>query len=138
MKILVGIALATGAFAFAPVAHADTTLTVQQICSEAGPNLVPMTVVASPELGCGDPAYWASTGTMPGLFIAAPPSVSRTITRLHQGSFSTDPANPWADWIVPAGSRLAPPYVDPQIACDNIGPNRSIICNHEIWVDAMS
>ena len=134
---IIGAAFIGAALALAPTAQADTTLTVQQICSEAGANLVPMPVVASPELSCGDPAYWASTGTAPGLFIAPPPSISRTVTRLHQGAFSTNPADPWANWIVPAGSQPAPPPVDPKIACDNIGPNRSIICNHDIWLRVM-
>jgi len=138
MKILLGLAVAAGTLVLSPAAHADTTLTVQQICSEAGGNLVPMTVIASPELSCGDPAYWASTGTVPGLFISAPPSISRTVQRLHQGAYSTDPVNPWADWIVPAGSQPAAPYVDPQIACDNIGPGGSMICNHDIWVNLPS
>jgi hypothetical protein len=64
----VGAALASGS----GLAQADTTVTVQQICTEGGANLVPMTVVAASELSCGDPAYWNKTGTVPGLFIAAP------------------------------------------------------------------
>lgn len=139
MKFGVGTAAAVvvAAVGISPVARADTTVTVQQICDEVGPGLVPMTVVSSPELTCGDPGYWAKTGTVPGLFIAPPPPISKTMARLHQGSFSTDPANPWADWVIPEGSQPAPPTPDPQIACDNIGPNRSIICNHEIWLDVM-
>lgn len=102
------VVISASVLALAPSAQADTTLTGQQICSEAG-NLAPMTVVASPELTCGDPAYWQSTGTVPGLFIAAPPPLSKTATGLHQGAYSTDAANPWADWVVPAGSQPAPP-----------------------------
>jgi hypothetical protein len=116
----------------APVAQADTTVTVQQICSEAGQGLVPMTVVAAPELACGDPAYWASTGTAPGLFIAPPPPISNTMARLHQGSYSTDPGNPWADWVIPAGSQPAPPPENkPMICCDRVA-NGEIYCGPEI------
>ncbi|EHB48676.1 hypothetical protein MycrhDRAFT_5517 [Mycolicibacterium rhodesiae JS60] len=125
------VAAAAAALTLAPVANADTTVTVQQICSEAGKNLVPMTVVASPELTCGDPAYWNKTGTVPGLFIAPPPPLSRTIGRLHQGSYPVDPANPWSDWVVPAGSQPAPPPApQPMVACDRI--NGAIVCGPDI------
>jgi hypothetical protein len=95
----VGAALASGS----GLAHADTTVTVQQICAEDGANLVPLTVVAASELSFGDPAYWNSTGTVPGLFIAAPPSISRVMARMYEGSFSIDPSNPWAGLGDPCG-----------------------------------
>lgn len=102
-------AIVVAAVALASPAHADSTATVQQICAEAGAGLVPMVVAASAELTCGDPAYWRRTGTIPGLFISAPPPLSQTATRLHQGAYPVDTANPWSDWVIPTGSEPAPP-----------------------------
>ena len=67
-----------------------------------------MPIFASLDLTCGDPAYWRKTGTVPGLFIAAPPSIPRIMAELRPGSHSTDPANAWADWVIPDGSQPAP------------------------------
>lgn len=132
VKLLVGAGTTAGlSIVMAPLAHGDSSVTVQQICSEAGSNLVPMIVVASPELACADPVYWAKTGTVPGLFIAPPPAISNTMSRLHQGAYSTDPLNPWADWIIPTGSQPAPaPGPDPMVACDRI--NGQIVCGPQI------
>lgn len=34
----------------------------------------------------------------------------------------------------PPDEPAGPPPPDPQIACDNIGPGGSSVCNHEIWL----
>ncbi|EHB48686.1 serine/threonine-protein kinase, putative [Mycolicibacterium rhodesiae JS60] len=55
--VFVAGATAAAALTLAPVANADT-VAVQQICSEARENLVPMTVVASPELAAAGMRAW--------------------------------------------------------------------------------
>lgn len=109
IKLVAGATSAIALLALAPIAHADNSWTVQQICDAKGPNLVAMQIFASPEVTCADPAYWAKTGTVPGLFIAAPPSIPRIMELLRPGSYSTDPGNGWADWMIPDGSQPAPP-----------------------------
>lgn len=109
LKLMAAAMPAAALLALAPVAHADYTWTVHQICSEHGQNLVPMPIFASPEVTCADPAYWRATGTVPGLFIAAPQSIPRIMAQLRPGSYSTNPGNGWADWVIPDGSQPAPP-----------------------------
>lgn len=130
--LIVGVGAACAAIGLAPIAHADYTWTVQQICAAKGPNLVPAPIFASPDIACVDPAYWQKAGTAPGLFIAAPPSIPRTMADLRPGSYSTDPGNPWADWIIPEGSQPKPPPSVARIteACDRI--NGQIICGPQI------
>lgn len=109
LKLFAGIAPIAALFVLAPFAHADYTWTVQQICDADGPNLVATPIFASPEITCADPEYWRRAGTIPGLFIAAPPTIPRIMERLRPGSYSTDAGDAWADWVIPDGSVPAPP-----------------------------
>lgn len=110
-------AVAASTLVLAPQAHADITMTVQRICSESATGFIPMTVIASPQLACGDPNYWGHAGRVPGLFIAAPASISRVMDRIHPGSYPVDPANPRSDWVVQPGPPNMPAPA-PMIACD--------------------
>lgn len=98
--LIVGACAACTAIGLAPVAHADYTWTVQQICDNKSPGTVAMPIIGSPDITCAKP------GSTPGLFIAAPMSIPRIMGEFRPGSFSTDPANVWADWIVP--QRISP------------------------------
>lgn len=95
------LSIASIVLAVAPSAHASVTVNIAQICAEDAPQLIPMIVFAAPYLTCGDPSYWRSTGTVPGLFIAAPPSIHRVMARLHPEAYPVDPVNPWSDWVIP-------------------------------------
>jgi hypothetical protein len=130
IKLLLA-AVAASALVVAPQAHADPTMTVGQICAESAPGYIPMTVVAAPELSCGDPNYWRSTGTVPGLFIAPPPSISRVMDRIHPGSYPVDPANPWSDWVVQPGPPRAQVRA-PEVACDEVYPGGPIHCGPDV------
>lgn len=97
-KLAVLVTATVAALAVAPTAHADVTWTVQQICATKSPGTVPMTIVGSPEITCAKPE------SLPGLFIAAPMTIPRIMADFRPGSYSTDPANVWADWVIPDGS----------------------------------
>lgn len=123
-------AVATTPLMLAPPAHADYTWTVFDICNANSAGTVPMPIFASPEITCGDPEYWANSGTVPGLYISAGRNIPRIMAELRPGSYSTDPANRWADWVVPEGSQPKPKPKDEFVACDRI--NGRIVCGPEI------
>lgn len=59
----------------------------------------------------------------------------RIMDEFRPGSFSTDPANVWADWIVPEGShpKPAPKIASPgNVGCDRI--NGVVVCSPDIPV----
>ncbi|WP_396908016.1 hypothetical protein [Mycolicibacterium sp.] len=127
--LVVGAGAVCAAICLAPGAHADYTWTVQQICDNKSPGTVAMPIIGSPDITCAQP------GSTPGLFIAAPMSIPRIMGEFRPGSYSTDPANVWADWIVPAGSqpKPAPKIASPgNIGCDRI--NGVVVCSPDIPV----
>lgn len=122
--LIVGGGAACTAFGLAPVAHADYTWTVQQICDAHSPGTVAMSIVASRDIGCTKP------GSTPGFLDWAPQSIPRVMADFRPGSYSTDPGNPWADWIIPDGSQPKPPTRAPMVACDRI--NGQMVCGPQI------
>ena len=130
MRIGIVLAITIAAAVDMPLAHADTTLTQADWCNRSG--TVPVIAPFQNFTVCAKP------GTVPGLFVALPQAINRAIPQQFQGAYPVDIGNAFSDWIIPDGAQPAPPTPDPQIACDNIGPNRSIVCNHEIWLKVMN
>ena len=120
-----------GALGLAPIAHADTTLTQADWCNQQGGN-VPVFAPFQHYTVCARP------GAIVGVFMAPPEAIKFAIPDRYMGAYMVDPNNAFSDWIIPAGAQPAPPHVDPQIACDNIGPGGSDICNHDIWLRVMN
>jgi hypothetical protein len=130
-RIAVVAATFAGAVALAPISHADTTVTQADWCSQHG-GLVPIFAPFQGYTVCAQP------GAVVGVFMAPPKAIKYAITDQYMGAYMVDPSDAFSDWIIPDGAQPAPPHVDPQIACDNIGPGGTDICNHEIWLRVMN
>jgi hypothetical protein len=94
VKMLAGVALAGAAWVFAPIAHADRTVTAKQACAEAIPGSIPVQLTF--ELSCQNPDVWKRQGTPLGT--EAMPAV---MARAFPGSYRVNPANRWSDWVIP-------------------------------------
>jgi hypothetical protein len=113
------VALATFAFAQVPIAHADRTATVQEICASGIPDYQPFDVGGAVKCGINWwQAFWGGTPIAPfkGLALVQP------------GSHPIDRTNPWSDWVVTSRREVLPP---PLIACDrtHCGPDVPIPCS---------
>ena len=84
-------------------------MSVQQICNELSPGTAPTPVFGTPQLSCLNASSYAKQGLVPGLFVGGGQPISQLMASRHPASYSTDPANPWADWIIPDGAPLPPP-----------------------------
>ena len=93
-KLLAGIGFSSVAVVFAPIAHADRTVTATQACAEALPGSIPVQLTF--ELSCQDADVWKRQGTLPGT--EAMPAL---MARVFPGSYRVNPANRWSDWVIP-------------------------------------
>ena len=103
--MLKSIATATMATALllAPVAHADQTISAAAICDQMTPGWVPMMAPLQPLAIC------APAGTfLPG-FMGTIHPINQYMGQKFQGSYPVNGADPFSDWIIPAGAQPAGP-----------------------------
>ena len=84
---------------FAPLAHADRVVTVNDLCNGYKPGYVPM--IAGFTLGA---IYCSAPGTLPlqGLSDSTEGYVKpETLPGLPPGSYRVNPFDPFSDWVIP-------------------------------------
>jgi hypothetical protein len=100
----------------APAAHADTTMTAAQICSDLKPGSFPVIAFGTNRGACG-------SGPLEGM-VMAPGLIEGFMNSYYYGAFPVDPNNPFSDWIVPAGvtrGTSKPPEQQHSYACNDAG-----------------
>lgn len=93
--IAAGVSLAGTTFTL-PIAHADQTRSVKDICTELQPGSYPISFgFLSSDVTCVVQGPSNYTHVTPG------EGLKSVMPRIHPGSYQVEPANPWSDWVIP-------------------------------------